>query len=84
MVESKFFRSLTALSGQGVESDDGTLVPVTTNTKRQLDTTNFAPRSFVKDMLPWNGDANWSEAITCWKQMFQIIWFPNILWLIMM
>jgi hypothetical protein len=35
-------------------------------------------------MLPWNGHTNWSEAVDCWKQMFQIIWFPNIVWLILM
>lgn len=35
-------------------------------------------------MLPWKkGLSHWDEAINCWKQMFQIIWFPNIMWLIL-
>ncbi|KAH7366684.1 major facilitator superfamily domain-containing protein [Pyrenochaeta sp. MPI-SDFR-AT-0127] len=82
VVETKYVRTLEALSGQGIE-EDGMIVPVTTSTRRELDTANFAPRSFLKSMLPWNGHTNWSEAIDCWKQMFQIIWFPNILWLIL-
>ncbi|KAH6851557.1 major facilitator superfamily domain-containing protein [Alternaria rosae] len=82
VAETKYERTLEALNGQGID-EDGTLVPVTTNTKRPLDTVNYAPRSFLKDMLPWKGHAHWSEAISCWKQMFQIIWFPNILWLIL-
>ncbi|ENI01687.1 hypothetical protein COCC4DRAFT_74701 [Bipolaris maydis ATCC 48331] len=65
VAETKYERTLEALTGEGID-EDGTLVPVTTNTKH---------------MLPWKGHANWSEAITCWKQMIQIIWFPNILWL---
>jgi len=35
-------------------------------------------------MLPWKSHAHWSDAIDCWKQMVQIIWFPNIVWLILM
>ncbi|EFQ86749.1 hypothetical protein PTT_17910 [Pyrenophora teres f. teres 0-1] len=80
VAETKYVRTLEALNGEGIE-EDGMLVPVTTNTKRELDTTNYAPRSFVKDMLPWKGHAHWHEAIDCWKQMYQIIWFPNIIWL---
>ncbi|EDU44724.1 major facilitator superfamily transporter [Pyrenophora tritici-repentis] len=82
VVETKYVRTLEALNGEGIE-EDGMLVPVTTNTKREFDTTNYSPRSFFKDMLPWKGHAHWHEAIDCWKQMFQIIWFPNIIWLIL-
>lgn len=82
VAETKYERTLEALNGEGIE-EGGVLVPVTTNTKREFDTINFAPRSFVKDMLPWNGRARWYEAIACWKQMFQIIWFPNIIWLVL-
>jgi hypothetical protein len=71
------------VDGEGID-EDGTLVPVTTQTPRELDTVNYPPRSFIKDMLPWKGHSNWSEAIDCWKHMVQIIWFPNILWLIFM
>lgn len=82
VVETKYVRTLEALNGQGID-DNGTLVPVTTNTRRELDSVNYAPRNFLKGMLPWNGHACWSEAIDCWKQMFQILWFPNIIWLIL-
>lgn len=74
----------TPADGEGSEEDGGELVPVTTSTRRQLDLTKYQPRSFLRDMLPWAGHTHWSEAITCWKQMIQVITFPNIQWLILM
>ncbi|KAH3947047.1 hypothetical protein HBI56_059110 [Parastagonospora nodorum] len=82
VAETKYTRTLEALNGEGIEEEDGTLVPVTTNTMRELDTVNYAPRSFLRDMLPWKGKAEWYKAVDCWVQMFQIIWFPNIIWLV--
>ena len=67
--ETKYDRSLDALTGAGLPNDDGTLVPVTTNTKRELDTVNYRLRSFSRDMLPWTGHRQWYLTIECCKQM---------------
>ncbi|GLI76565.1 hypothetical protein PoHVEF18_004838 [Penicillium ochrochloron] len=81
--ETQYERPLEALRGEGIESD-GVLVPVTTNTKRVLDDVNYRPRSFLRDMAPWSGSAKWSRAVECCKQMGQVIFFPDVLWLILL
>ena len=82
--ETKYERSVEALTGAGLPSEDGTLIPVTTNTIRQMDTVNYRPRSFLRDMLPWTGHRQWSLTIECIKQMCQVFFFPNVFWLMLM
>lgn len=74
---------LTQTAGEGIEGDGGILVPVTTATKRELDTVNYKPRSFWRDMLPYTGQRHWADAIECWRQMLQVIFFPNVIWLVL-
>lgn len=81
--ETKYERSIQALNGEGNEVN-GVLVPVTTRTKREFDEVSYRPRSFVGDMAPWSGEAQWSLTIECLKQMSQVIFFPNVLWLILL
>ncbi|KAL2811604.1 major facilitator superfamily domain-containing protein [Aspergillus granulosus] len=81
--ETKYERSVEALNGEGIESD-GIHAPVTTRTARELDNVNYRPRSFVRDMAPWSSNAQWSLTIECCKQMCQVFFFPNVLWLILL
>ena len=48
-----------------------------------LDDVNYAPRSFIRDLKPWQGHKDWSEALLCYKHMAQVSLFPNILWLLL-
>ncbi|OOQ84557.1 MFS transporter [Penicillium brasilianum] len=81
--ETMYERPLEALRGEGIETD-GVLVPVTTNSERVLDSVNYRPRSFLRDMAPWAGQAQWSRALECCKQMGQVIFFPDVLWLVLL
>jgi MFS family permease len=83
VVETTYERPLEALKGDGVETN-GVLVPVTTRTKRELDSVNYQSRNFLRNMAPWSGKAKWSLTIECWKQMCYVIFFPNVLWLILL
>jgi hypothetical protein len=81
--ETKYERSIAALTGAGLPSEDGALVRVTTHTKRELNTVNYSHRSFVRDMLPWSGHRQ-SLALECCKQMCQVLFFPIVFWLVFM
>lgn len=83
VIETRYERPLEALKGQGIVTNQR-LVPVTTSTKRSLDTINYRPRSFLRDMAPWSGNAEWYRIIVCCKQMYQVVFLPNIFWLILM
>ncbi|GLA37940.1 hypothetical protein AnigIFM63309_004923 [Aspergillus niger] len=81
--ETKYERSNAALKGEGIECD-GSLVRVTTSTKRVLDVINQPPRGFMRDMAPWSGNPQWWLTVRCLKQMCQVIVFPNVFWLILL
>jgi MFS family permease len=81
--ETRYERSVEALNGEGIECD-GALVPVTTRMIRELDVVNYRDRSFLRDMAPWSGKVQWSLTLECCKQMCQVVFFPNVLWLILL
>ncbi|KAF5005697.1 hypothetical protein F66182_15916, partial [Fusarium sp. NRRL 66182] len=39
---------------------------------------------FLADMAPWSGTPQWSRAIACCKEMSEVFFFPNVLWLILL
>lgn len=56
---------------------------VTTSHRPAIDYENYPSRTLAYDLSVVRGKPQWSEALRCWKQMFQVIWFPNILWLVL-
>lgn len=82
--ETKYERPLEALNGEGILQSDNTLIPVTTRTKRELDLINYRPRSFLRDMAPWSGTPQWSRTLECCKQIFEVFFFPNVFWLMLL
>jgi hypothetical protein len=60
------------------------MVRVTTQTHRELDTVNYKPRTWASDMTLFQTKPDWTEASLCLKHMGQLIWFPNVLWAVLM
>lgn len=76
------------LAGRGIIDPSGetdgsaTLERVTTSHRPPIDH-SLPGRTFKYDLSLFHGKPQWGEAIRCWKQMFQVIWFPNIFWLVL-
>ncbi|ETS85187.1 hypothetical protein PFICI_03212 [Pestalotiopsis fici W106-1] len=83
--ETKFTRTVSAQAGLGHEDAQtlGPLRPITSNARPPIDHTNYEPRTWRHDMALFHGKPNWSEAVSCWKQMAQVICFPNVFWLVL-
>lgn len=74
------------VGGEGTVSDPNTgetttLHRVTTSHRVAVDNVNYPARTWKHDLALWDGQFRWQDALHCWKQMIQIVWFPNIIWL---
>lgn len=85
--ESMFFRSHEARVGKGLPAggpeDGGVLERVTTRHRPAIHYENYPPRTLLFTLKPWHGHTRWMDAIVCWKQMGQVILFPNVFWLVL-
>ncbi|KAM3087089.1 hypothetical protein ACMFMG_001199 [Clarireedia jacksonii] len=96
--ETKYIRPLTAYKGTTIEhGNTSSLVPnsdpenpkqaariMTDKDERILDTVNYLPRTLQSDMRIFVNKADWSEALYCVKHMFQLFFFPNVIWVVSM
>jgi hypothetical protein len=57
---------------------------LTTLSERLLDTDNFEPRTWKSDIRIFVIMPEFRKAIATWKQMFQIWFFPHVLWVTLM
>ncbi|PSN60287.1 MFS general substrate transporter [Corynespora cassiicola Philippines] len=58
--------------------------PMTTLSERTLDTANYEKRTLRSDMRIFVVKPNFQRAITTWKQMCTIYFFPHVLWVTLM
>lgn len=70
-------------SGEASNNSTTTLSRITTSNRPPVDHVSFPARTWKYDLALWHSKPQWQEAIQCWKQMFQVIWFPNIFWLVL-
>lgn len=85
--ETMFVRTEEARPGMATASndheDDVALRRVTTRTRQAIDHDNYPPLTLPYILKPWHGHAHWIKAITCWRQMAQVVLFPNVFWLML-
>lgn len=85
--ETMFVRSHDATMGQeSAQStiEDGAVIErVTTRHRPTVDHDNYPPLNVAYILKLWHGHAHWMNALTCWKQMAQVILFPNVFWLVL-
>jgi hypothetical protein len=84
--ETKYDRPLSAFEGTVDSSSTKApeVVRITTKTVRELDYNNFRKRTWISDMRLVVGKPDWKEAILCYKHMAQLLFFPNVFWVVMM
>lgn len=96
--ETKYIRPLTAYEGVASEKGNSNSMIddydpenpkraknfMTLHDDRVLDTVNYLPRTRVSDMKLFVNQADWSEAIACFKHQFQLFFFPNVFWVFSM
>jgi hypothetical protein len=58
--------------------------PLTTLSERLLDNETFEPRTWKSDMRIFVIKPDFNKAILTWKQMFEIWFFPHVLWVTLM
>ncbi|KAH8724977.1 major facilitator superfamily domain-containing protein [Phaeosphaeriaceae sp. PMI808] len=58
--------------------------PLTTLSERILDTERFQPRTLKSDMRIFVVKPDFRKAVTTWKQMLEIWFFPHVLWVCLM
>jgi MFS family permease len=58
--------------------------PLTTLSERNLDTQHFKARTWQSDMRIFVIKPDFRKAIVTWKQMFEIWFFPHVLWVTLM
>ncbi|KAI8651849.1 MFS domain-containing protein [Fusarium sp. Ph1] len=86
--ETRFARSKASI----ISPTDGSSKPgenaaehatVTASRRPPIDYENYPARTFAYDVALFHNKPRWQDAIECWKQMIQVILFPNILWLVL-
>jgi hypothetical protein len=87
--ETKYERSLSSYQENSknssstdleAESADGKHALSICTTRPALDLVNYAPRTFRSDMRLWVGPVEWNKAVEVWKNIFELMFFPNVLW----
>lgn len=78
----------TVTSDSSSDSKDpasATLAPerATIRTRRAIDYDNYPGRTFAYNVALFQNKPRWQDALACWKQMAQVILFPNIFWLVL-
>lgn len=74
----------TAQIAEGTIAADGaTLTHVTTRHRVKVDYENYPNRTLWYDLALFNKKPDFKKAIECWKQMAQVILFPNVFWLVL-
>ncbi|CAH0054428.1 unnamed protein product [Clonostachys solani] len=83
--ETRFHRLKASL----INPDDASGKPgdneppaVTARKRPPIDYENYPSRTFSYDVALFHHRPRWQDAINCWKQMVQVILFPDILWLV--
>jgi Major Facilitator Superfamily len=87
VLESRYDRPTDAFEGavhiHRAGQDDG-ILRVTTQHGVELDHEKYLPRSFKHNLKIFHGSADWKAAGVCLYQAFQCLFFPNILWIVLM
>ncbi|EXA34308.1 hypothetical protein FOQG_16680 [Fusarium oxysporum f. sp. raphani 54005] len=86
--ETRFHRSRASISNAADgNSDHGGAVAentsITVRRRPPIDYENYPARTFAYDVALFHNKPRWQDAIECWRQMIQVILFPNILWLVL-
>lgn len=63
---------------------DERAAPLTTLSERLLDMVHFEPRTWKSDMRIFVFKPDFTKAISTWKQMMEIWFFPHVLWVTLM
>lgn len=92
--ETKYDRPLASFqessAGNGrvddTESNTATEIPaVRMCTHRPaLDFDNYAPRTFRSDLRLWIGTPEWNKAWQCYRQIFELLFFPAVFWALLL
>ena len=95
--ESKFERPLLAYQGltnhpsdklaplDGSDAEQGSIErQMTIHSPRNIDTVNFAPRTFASGLRIFVVKPDWAEFYNCLKHMVQVFFFPNVTWVTVM
>ncbi|RAL07139.1 putative MFS transporter [Aspergillus homomorphus CBS 101889] len=84
--ETKYDRSASSYQG-GSTSDDVKADSSATEgcTERpELDFVTFAPRTWKSDLRLWIGTPDWSQVAEVFRQTFELLFFPNVLWALLL
>ncbi|KAH6684047.1 MFS transporter [Halenospora varia] len=85
--ESRYNRPTDAFEGAVHVHHEGHTDQVLTATTKHgvaLDFVRFKKRTLKNDLKIFHGEADWKAFITCWVQMFQCFFFPNVFWIVLM
>jgi MFS family permease len=92
--ETKYDRPLAsfqeASSGNSriddTESNTTTQIPAVNlcTSRPALDFDNYAPRTFRSDLRLWVGSPEWNKAWQCYRQIFELLFFPAVFWALLL